>query len=68
MRRLVIGNMLWNAAFVAMAASEMIGVTSIHESLPWWFKWWWVCALAGGNLLIHVTMLRELRTQARRGR
>jgi hypothetical protein len=52
--------MLWNTVFVAMALSEMLGVTAIHEALPWYLKWWWITALAGGNLAIHVMMLRRL--------
>jgi hypothetical protein len=44
-----------------MAASEMLGLTAIHENLPWWFKWWWIVALAGGNLVIHIMQLRRTR-------
>jgi len=39
-------------------APHQIGV---HETLPWWFKWWWICALVGGNLVIHLLMLRKTR-------
>jgi|1185.fasta_scaffold152904_2 hypothetical protein len=60
MRKLIFANMIFNTIFVLMALSEMLGVTGVHEGLPWWFKWWWICALAGGNLLIHVLMLRAL--------
>lgn len=60
-RQLVVANIVWNALFIAMAASEMIGLTAVHASLPWWFKWWWIVALAGGNLAIHVAQLRVLR-------
>lgn len=59
MRKLIFANMLWNTAFVAMALFEMVGVTAVHPSLPWWFKWWWVIGLAGGNLAIHIAMLRR---------
>jgi hypothetical protein len=61
MRNLIIANMAWNALFIAMAASEMLGLTAIHENLPWWFKWWWIVALAGGNLVIHIMQLRRTR-------
>ncbi len=61
MRRLIFLNMAWNTAFVLMALSEMLGTTGVHETLPWWFKWWWICALAGGNLVIHLLMLRRTR-------
>jgi hypothetical protein len=61
MRRLIFLNMAWNTAFVLMALSEMLGTTEVHETLPWWFKWWWICALAGGNLVIHLLMLRKTR-------
>ena len=50
-----------NALAVMMALSEMLGVTSVHEMLPWYFKWWWICALAGGNLVIHLLMLKKTR-------
>jgi hypothetical protein len=60
MKNLIIANIAWNSLFIAMAASEMIGITAIHESLPWWFKWWWICALAGGNLVIHILQLRQV--------
>lgn len=59
MRRLILLNIAWNGLFILMAASEMIGLTSVHASLPWWFKWWWIVALAGGNLAIHVVQLRR---------
>lgn len=57
MRRLVIANMAWNVLFVLMALSEVTGLTAVHDALPWWLKWWWICALAGGNLAIHAAML-----------
>lgn len=60
MRSLIIANMGYNFLFVLMAVSEMTGLTSIHEALPWWFKWWWIIVFAGGNLAIHVAMLRVL--------
>lgn len=60
MKKLVLLNMAWNLAFILTAASEMLGVTAIHDGLPWWFKWWWIVALAVGNLLIHVLQLRRL--------
>jgi hypothetical protein len=58
MRNLIIANMAWNTLFVLMALSEMLGVTSMHEALPWWLKWIWISALAAGNLFIHVLQLR----------
>jgi len=61
MRNLVYANMLWNTAFVIMALSEMLGITEVHPNLPWYLKWWWITALAGGNLFIHFLMLRRLR-------
>ena len=63
MKYMIIANMLWNGMFIMMAASEMIGFTDVHGSLPWWFKWWWICALAGGNLFIHVIQLLMLRSR-----
>jgi len=59
MRKLIFANMILNTAFVLMALSEMLGVTSVHEMLPWYLKWWWICTLAGGNLFIHILMLRR---------
>lgn len=59
-RKLVYVNMLLNTAFVLMALSEMLGITSVHEALPWYLKWVWISALAAGNLAIHGTMLRRL--------
>lgn len=59
-RRLVHANIYWNFLFIIMAGFEMTGLTSIHENLPWWFKWWWIIALAGGNLVIHVWQLNLL--------
>jgi hypothetical protein len=56
-RGLVWLNILWNCLFVLMAASEMTGLTSVHGTLPWYLKWWWICGLAGGNLVIHWLML-----------
>ncbi len=60
MRTSIIVNMAWNGFFILMAASEMLGLTQVHESLPWYFKWWWIVALAGGNLVIHVVQLTLL--------
>ena len=40
-------------------ASEMLGITNVHEMLPWYLKWIWICVLAGGNLFIHMLMLRR---------
>lgn len=60
MKRLIVANMAWNTAFVLMALSEVTGFTAVHEALPWWFKWWWIVGLAGGNLAVHVAMLRRL--------
>lgn len=59
MRRLILANVLWNALFIAMALSEVLGVTGVHDQLPWWLKWWWIMALAGGNLVIHVMQLKR---------
>lgn len=61
MRNLVYANMILNTVFVLMALSEMLGVTAVHEALPWYLKWIWICTLAGGNLFIHLLMLRKLR-------
>jgi hypothetical protein len=63
MRNLILANMIWNTLFVAMAISEVLGVTSVHEALPWYLKWIWITLLAGGNLVIH---LMQLRLEARR--
>lgn len=60
MIKLVVANMVWNAFFIVMAASEMLGLTQVHENLPWYLKWWWIIALAGGNLVIHLAMLIKL--------
>lgn len=60
MLTLIIANMAWNGFFVCMAASEMLGLTEVHEGLPWWAKWWWLLALAGGNIFIHILMLQRL--------
>lgn len=60
MRTLIVINMAWNAFFILMAASEMLGLTEVHEGLPWYLKWWWIIALAGGNLIIHVMELSSL--------
>lgn len=57
MKTAIIVNMSWNAFFIFMAFSEMIGLSNIHESLPWYFKWWWIAALSGGNLIIHCVQL-----------
>src|SRR5439155_18554091 len=59
LRKLVFANMLWNTAFVVQGLSEMVGITHIHEALPPEFKWVWLIALAGGNLVIHLMMLRR---------
>ena len=64
MKRLVWANILWNCLFVAMGVSEMTGITEIHPSLPPSFKWIWLCALAGGNLVIHLLQLRTLSSNA----
>lgn len=61
MRKLIVINVLWNALFVAMMGSELLGLTSIHEALPWWGKWTWGIALAGGNLVIHVLEWRRCK-------
>jgi hypothetical protein len=60
-RGLVWLNICWNSLFVLMAASEISGATAVHGALPWYLKWWWITALAGGNLLIHVLMLARIR-------
>lgn len=60
MKNLVWSNVAFNTAFIVMAFSEMTGATNIHETLPWWFKWWWIVALAAGNLFIHILQLRSL--------
>lgn len=59
LRKLIFANMAWNTAFVIQGASEMLGVTSVHEALPPQMKWIWLIALAGGNLVIHLMMLRR---------
>ena len=59
LRKLVFANMAWNTAFVIQAMSEMLGITQVHESLPPQLKWIWLVALAGGNLVIHLLMLRR---------
>lgn len=64
MRRLILANMTWNGIFILMAASEMLGLTQVHELLPWYFKWWWIVALAGGNLAIHIRELALLESRA----
>lgn len=63
MRKLIIANMIYNAAFVAMGLSEMLGITSVHPNLPASVKWIWLIALAGGNLGIHLLMLRRETTR-----
>lgn len=63
MRNLILANMIWNTLFVAMAVSEVLGITSVHEALPWYLKWIWITLLAGGNLVIH---LMQLRLEAQR--
>jgi|GEM_PF-2637565 hypothetical protein len=62
MKTLIVANMAWNAFFILMAASEMLGLTQVHEGLPWYLKWWWVIALAIGNLGIHIAMLAKVDT------
>ncbi|MBN9061265.1 MAG: hypothetical protein BGP06_05695 [Rhizobiales bacterium 65-9] len=59
MRKLVFANMAWNAAFIVQGVSEMLGFTQVHESLPPEIKWIWLIGLAGGNLVIHLLMLRR---------
>lgn len=59
MRKLVFANMAWNTAFVLQGLSEMLGITHVHEALPPEIKWIWLIALAGGNLVIHLMMLRR---------
>jgi hypothetical protein len=58
-RKLIYANMAWNTAFVIQGLSEMLGVTDIHSALPPQIKWIWLIALAGGNLVIHLLMLRK---------
>lgn len=53
---LILTNAAWNTLFVLMALSEMTTLTSVHDSLPPSLKWWWLIALAGGNLVIHLFM------------
>jgi len=59
MKNLILLNMAWNGFFILMAASEMLVLTEVHEGLPWWFKWWWIMFLAGGNLVIHLIQLSK---------
>lgn len=61
MRSLIYANIILNTIFALMALSEMLEITDIHTMLPWWFKWWWICGLAGGNLFIHMLQLRRIR-------
>ncbi|MDB5600569.1 MAG: hypothetical protein JWN71_2613 [Xanthobacteraceae bacterium] len=61
MRNLILVNMAWNTLFVLMALSEILGITHVHEALPWWLKWIWIAGLAGGNLVIHLMQLRLVR-------
>lgn len=56
MRQLIIANVIWNAVFVGMMLSELVGVTAMHGALPWYLKWVWGIALASGNLVIHARM------------
>lgn len=63
MRTLIIINMAWNSFFILMAVSEMLGLTVVHEGLPWYLKWWWIIALAAGNLVIHVVELVMLESR-----
>lgn len=60
---LIYANMAWNGLFILMAASEMFGLTVIHEGLPWYFKWWWITVLAVGNLVIHIMELLVLKSR-----
>ena len=60
MRKLIYANMAWNTAFVLQGLSEMLGVTDFHSALPPQIKWIWLIARAGGNLIIHLMMLRKL--------
>jgi hypothetical protein len=60
LRRYVYANMLLNTFFVLMALSEMLGITGVHETLPWYLKWIWISVLAAGNLAIHVMMLQRM--------
>lgn len=63
MKTLILVNMAWNGFFILMAASEMLGLTVVHEGLPWYLKWWWIVALAVGNLVIHIMELLELESR-----
>jgi hypothetical protein len=60
LRRYVYANMLLNTFFVLMALSEMVGITTVHEMLPWYLKWIWISVLAAGNLTIHIMMLQRM--------
>jgi hypothetical protein len=60
LRRYVYANMLLNTVFVLMALSEMLGITGVHETLPWYLKWIWISVLAAGNLAIHTMMLQRM--------
>lgn len=64
MRKLIYANMAWNTAFVLQGLSEMLGFTHVHEALPPQIKWIWLIALAGGNLAIHLMMLRKTSQDA----
>jgi hypothetical protein len=59
LRKLIFANMAWNTAFVVQGLSEMLGITDVHSTLPPQIKWIWLIALAGGNLVIHLMMLRK---------
>lgn len=61
MRKLIWCNVAWNTIFVLMGLSEMVGATAVHPALPGWAKWIWLCALAGGNLVIHALQLARVK-------
>ena len=44
---------VFNIMFLLMFLSEVLGITDIHERLPWWGKWAWVSVLAVGNLILR---------------
>ena len=51
--RVDIPTVVFNVLFLLMFLSEVLGVTDIHERLPWWAKWAWVSVLAVGNLILR---------------
>jgi hypothetical protein len=51
--RVDIPTVVFNVLFLIMFLSEVLGVTDIHERLPWWAKWAWVSVLAIGNLILR---------------